>query len=81
MRKEPSEIKYPHCDQRVLHAPGECKYCDQYSDAQNERMAEGINFTGHQEPDLLPCPSDSARGLGGAHVWGGNRPHKIDEEI
>lgn len=73
---EPEQLaRYPHCDSRVLHAPGECDYCDQHPDWQALR-AEGwrINFTGHADPDKAPCPSDAQRGLGGAHIWPGNRP-------
>lgn len=69
----------PHCDQKVLHAPGECKYCDQHPDWQALRVVWGIAFTGHtpvatgDRPELM-CPSDVARGVGGAHSWPGNRP-------
>lgn len=67
--------RFPHCDPRVLHAPGECEYCDRNPKAQGDRLAKSVNFTGKQEPGLEPCPSDAARGVGGAHVWGGNRPN------
>lgn len=65
---------YPHCDQEVLHAPGECEFCDQYADFQGQRLVDGVNFTGHSDPGFKPCPSDARRGLAGAHVWPGNRP-------
>lgn len=67
--------QFPHCDQSVLHAPGECGYCDSRADWQALRHYWGIAFTGHT-PDAgqIPCPSDARRGVGGAHVWGGNRP-------
>lgn len=71
----PQINQFPHCDQRVLHAPGECKYCDAHPLWQELRQAWGIAFTGYLPEDKeLPCPSDNARGLNGAHVWGGNRP-------
>ena len=85
------EAPFPHCDPRVLHAPGECKYCDEYPEAQQKRVDEGIAFTGQsvnvvdQLADVLddgkpkptkPCPADEARGLGRAHRWGGNAPSK-----
>jgi len=73
-------VALPHCDQQVLHAPGECKYCDEYPTWQALRVVWGIAFTGHV-PDIndrdnrvVPCPSDMRRGLGGAHGWPGNRP-------
>lgn len=73
---ELSEI--PHCDAAVLHAPGECEYCDRHPDWQALRRVWGIAYTGHQLSGdvelVLPCPSDWRRGLGGAHVWAGNRP-------
>jgi hypothetical protein len=74
--------QFPHCDQRVLHAPGECGYCDQHMDWQDLRSAWGIAFTGYEPEDKeLPCPSDHARGLAGAHVWGGNRPTILNNEM
>lgn len=38
----------PHCDGRILHAPGECWSCDLYPDWQKLRELWGIAFTGHQ---------------------------------
>lgn len=65
----------PHCDNRVLHSPGECQYCDMYPDWQEARQSMGIAFTGKAPTDFQsPCPSDFHRGTGGAHVWGGNTP-------
>jgi hypothetical protein len=46
--------QFPHCDQRVLHAPGECEYCDQRPDWQALREAWGIAFTGHIPKAYLP---------------------------
>lgn len=67
--------RFPHCDERVLHAPYECSICDEYaSAAQNARINRGINFTGHTDANKTLCPADIARGLNGAHVWHGNRP-------
>lgn len=65
---------YPHCDPRVLHSPGECVFCDDHAaDLQAERIAKGINFTGHFDEDKEPCPAWVARGAG-SQVWGGNIP-------
>jgi hypothetical protein len=64
----------PHCDQRILHQPGECWACDLYPDWQKLRQLWGIAFTGH-EPKTetlgegnysftrkeLPCPADLNR--------------------
>lgn len=56
----------PHCDQRILHAPGECWACDLYPDWQALREKWGIAFTG-QAPltgvagNQLPCPADYNR--------------------
>lgn len=81
----PDGVTPPHCDQSVLHAPGECRYCDAHPDWQAYRQMVGIAFTGHTPtpwydggPMLLPCPSDARRGTGEAHVWGGNRPTDAD---
>jgi hypothetical protein len=71
------DVPLPHCDQSVLHAPGECKYCDEHPDWQALRVVWGIAFTGHPPKNSgakLPCPSDYVRGYGGAHEWPGNRP-------
>jgi hypothetical protein len=72
---------FPHCDQRILHAPGECEYCDRHPGWQGLRNAWGIAFTGH-EPVVsdhraeLPCPADFNRpptGEGPDHRrWAGN---------
>lgn len=65
----------PHCDQRVLHAPLECAYCDDYPAWQHYRTLIGVAFTGHEPAKgETPCPSDARRGTGQAHTWGGNRP-------
>jgi len=66
--------QFPHCDQRVLHAPSECEYCDRHPEWQALRMAWGIAFTGY-EPDgkELPDPATAARGLPNVEVWGDNR--------
>jgi hypothetical protein len=65
----------PHCDSRVLHAPGECQYCDQLPLWQALRVLWGICFTGY-EPDLakkeLPCPATVHRPLELINRWGGN---------
>lgn len=66
--------RFPHCDQRILHAPMECEYCDKHPTWQALRVAWGIAFTGYEpEGDELPCPADHARG--DTHkLWRGNLP-------
>lgn len=39
--------RFPHCDQRILHSPGECEFCDMNPEWQQLRKAWGIAFTGH----------------------------------
>ena len=65
-------LQFPHCDQRVLHAPGECEYCDRHADWQELRQAWGIAFTNY-EPEYgeLPCPANFNRG-DNVNKWGGN---------
>ena len=65
--------QFPHCDQRVLHAPGECEFCDDRPQWQALRLAWGIAFTGW-EPDAgeLPDPATNARGLKSLNAWHGN---------
>jgi hypothetical protein len=67
----------PHCDSRVLHQKGECRYCDEYPDWQEAREAWGINFTGKADPNLQPCPSERARTLETIERWPGNRPAPV----
>lgn len=64
--------QFPHCDPRILHAPGECEFCDKHKDWQELRLKWGIAFTGFEpEGTELPCPADHARG--DAHTkWYGN---------
>lgn len=47
-------VQFPHCDSRVLHAPGECEFCDRHPDWQELRKSWGIAFTGHQPQGVLP---------------------------
>lgn len=68
-----SRASHPHCDQRVLHAPGECVYCDKYPDHQELRSVWGLNFTGHREPGKLVCPAEQRRPIDLIEAWFGNR--------
>ncbi len=66
----------PHCDPRVLHAPGACTTCDHFPMLQKARELWGIAFTG-VDPDeerSIQCPAEQARGRDGCQQWPGNRP-------
>lgn len=67
---------FPHCDDRILHAPGECSVCDLYPVKQKGRVAARIAFTGHTPvPGQDPCPADEARPPGTDRwhgYWHGN---------
>lgn len=73
---------FPHCDTRILHAPGECQYCDGYSDWQELRKLWGIAFTSHAPETTewgteLPCPADANRPPNSPsdhRQWPGNTP-------
>lgn len=63
---------FPHCDPRILHAPGECKFCDVYPNWQELRQYWGIAFTGYEpEGTELPDPATHVRG-DNANKWQGN---------
>jgi len=64
--------QFPHCDPRILHAPGECQFCDE-SGLQEIRKTWGINFTNHDDGDRLPCPADVYRDPKLRDRWHGNR--------
>ncbi len=75
--------QFPHCDSRILHAPGECEFCDRHPEWQALRVVWGIAFSGHapetpaDAPWLaqLPCPADFNRPAdsGSDHRrWAGN---------
>lgn len=72
-----TRVSYPHCDARILHR--DCDYCNKYPEWQALRIAWGINFTGEDDEDKLPCPADKARGDN--HMkWHGNVP-MIDGQV
>ncbi len=64
----------PHCDDKILHAPGECIYCDKYPKQQAKRIKQSINFTGHNDPNKSICPAEQVRPLDRIERWGGNIP-------
>ena len=77
--------QFPHCDQRVLHAPEDnCEFCNKHPEWQELRKAWGIAFTGHSyDKDhklfvdeygnvTLPCPAEANRGIDSVNSWHGN---------
>jgi hypothetical protein len=64
----------PHCDDQVLHAPGECEYCDGYAELQAARERIGVNFTGHGDASKRPCFAERRRPVETIHRWGGSAP-------
>jgi len=68
----------PHCDPLVIHAPGECQYCDKYAETrQKNRIIRHVNFTGHYDSDKTLCPSEYFRPAETIHLWHGNQPQEI----
>lgn len=63
----------PHCDSRIMHAPGECIHCDAFPLGQKYRLIWGINYTGHIDPEKSPCPATIARPIEDIERWPGNR--------
>jgi hypothetical protein len=69
---EEGQAPFPHCDELVLHAPGECEFCDHYPARQRQRERDGVNFTGHHDPGKRTCPAEVRRDLATLEAWGGN---------
>lgn len=69
-----ASLQFPHCDARVLHEPGECRYCDMHPEWQELRERWGINFTGVYDPLKLLCPAEQQRQINQINTWGGNIP-------
>ena len=65
--------KFPHCDEFVLHSPGECVYFDMHPKQQKLRIKQGVNFTGHNDPSKTKCPATQRRDLEIIDQWHGNR--------
>lgn len=68
-------LELVHCDDLVLHEPGECTYCDEHGKrAQRRRIDFGIPFSGQRgAPDALFRPDEVIR------QWSGNVPVKKGE--
>lgn len=72
--------QFPHCDSSILHAPGECEFCDEHPHWQALREGWRINFTGHHDPDKVPCPSEMFRTFETARLWPGNYAEMTPDE-
>lgn len=73
------DIRFPHCDSRVLHAPSKCQFCDALPEWQALRVLWRINFTGESDPGKAQCPSTRDRTVETVHQWPGNRPTPPDD--
>ena len=71
----------PHCDARILHAPGDCETCDAFPLLQKAREIWGITFTEQpvSEKQPLECPAVLARGVDSLNSWGGNVQTKTNK--
>jgi hypothetical protein len=67
--------QFPHCDSRVLHAPGKCQFCDMHPEWQELREMWGISFTGEYQHGKMMCPSEVSRDLDVIERWPGNRAY------
>jgi len=78
---EKREIRFPHCDARIVHPPSECTFCDA-SGLQEVRACWGIAYTGQEpEGEQTPCPANEARSDESLYSWGGNRPVPPKEKV
>lgn len=72
--------EFPHCDSRVLHAPGKCRFCDMHPEMQKEREQQKISFTGEPaRSGWFPCPAEQARSSSNLNAWHGNRAYGPDD--
>lgn len=68
--------QFPHCDPRILHAPGECDVCDLHPEWQELREVWCINFTGKRDCEKTSCPAEVYRNKSTIEAWPDNRPYK-----
>lgn len=67
---------FPHCDAKVLHARGTCRYCThpRYDRLHELRRRFGIAYAGATlEDGQEPCPSEAFRPADQIERWPGNR--------
>lgn len=70
-------VQPPHCDPRVLHAKGACRFCDddKHDRWRKYRTEKKILFTGELPREgWTMCPAEAARGLDSINRWPGNEP-------
>lgn len=78
--QEQTQTCGPHCDSFVLHAPGECEYCDRYPVLQVARQRLNIAYTMHTPVyGERPCPATLLRPVEKINRWGGNVPQGGEE--
>ncbi len=65
--------QFPHCDPRILHAPGKCQFCDKEPEWQAMRIILNINFTGEHDGDKIVDPATHARSYDLLNAWSGNK--------
>lgn len=73
-----TERPMPHCDSRVLHAPGVCVFCDRRPDLQKHRRQMGMAFTDDPSPHpgAIQDIATQYRPIETINKWFGNRPVK-----
>jgi len=67
---------FPHCDDKVLHAPDECRYCAmaEYAALHELRRRFGIAYSGRPaQGGQSSCPSEAFRPAELIERWPGNR--------
>lgn len=66
----------PHCNTEVLHAPGECYYCDRYPERQRVRAASGTPFTPNEangwSGNVAAKAGETHSHLGATYLVGGD---------
>ncbi len=73
---------FPHCDPKILHAPGKCTYCDDCKEWQELRKVWNIAFTGDSNPEgKIIDPAEAERPLEIINRWGGNAATAQDSTL
>lgn len=70
----------PHCDDLILHAPGECKVCDYYPTLQQLLVDLRVNYTGGRKAGFATSFAERRRPLHCVYAWEGNRTSVTDSE-
>ena len=76
---EGQRYEFPHCNPEVLHAPGECYYCDQFPERQARWQAAQMAFTPNEangwSGNVAVKAGEVHEHLGGRYVVGSSRCH------